>query len=228
MRLPSEVRFAAFLQYSPRGQDRVARSSRMVRDAVKADSFLPMKRADGTVTQVKAMELFAVRLRERLVEYPFLGDYFGPDVTLIPVPRSAPLRDKGALWPAKRICEELVRVGLGGIVAPVLVRTKAVPKSAWARPGERPGPAEHFESVQMDPAQPLPLGKTGSITVVDDFVTRGATLLGVYPHVREAFEGREVRCFALVRTESFHEITSVYAPVEGLITFGEDGPQRTP
>src|SRR5574337_777455 len=43
----------------------------------------------------------------------------GSDVTLVPTPRSSPLV-AGALWPAARVCEELLRVALGKRLRPIV------------------------------------------------------------------------------------------------------------
>jgi orotate phosphoribosyltransferase-like protein len=62
------------------------------------------------------------------------------------------------------------------------------------------------------------------ITVVDDFVTKGSTLLAAASRVAEAFPETTVRTFALVRTMGFApEIEGIVAPDAGTIAlyFGE-------
>ena len=178
----SEIRFGAFLQYSPQGQSEVSTRSRKWRDAVKHDTPGALKRVAERLAADQ--EARANGLIGRL-----------EDALLIPVPRSAPLR-KGALWPAHRICEELVLAGLGRDILPSLERTRAVQKSAFAARGERPGLRDHLDSMTISSA----LIPEGDLVVVDDFVTRGATLLASGALVKAAFPAREVRGFALVRT----------------------------
>lgn len=67
------------------------------------------------------------------------------------------------------------------------------------------------------------------ITVVDDFVTKGATLLAAASRVQEAFPEAEVRAFALVRTKGLvADIESIGEPCEGLITRVGDHVDRHP
>lgn len=156
--LLSEVRFGALFVYSPRGRSEVSVRSRKARDVIKYDT-------PGMIA--KAVE----RLLEELPRSG-LSEFFGRDVTLVPVPRSAPLKDERALWPARRISEELLVRGLGREILPCLKRTKPVPKSAYAPRGERPGVDVQLDSlvVAAEPSLLVP----GKVTLVDDFVTKGA------------------------------------------------------
>jgi hypothetical protein len=177
--LRSRVPFAALLTYSPRGSSETSKRSRQVRDAVKA------ARAD-------VLDRCVEKLRELGGQEPFLG----PGVTLVPAPRSAPIRDPGTLWPAERICARFVAAGLGREVLPCLSRTTAVPKSAFAGAGQRPTAPLHHETMTVQRT----LVRPERITVVDDIVTKGATLLAAVSRVAEAFPEAEVRAFALLRT----------------------------
>ncbi len=62
------------------------------------------------------------------------------------------------------------------------------------------------------------------VTLVDDFVTKGRTLLAAATRVKEALPQAEVRAFALVRTMNFAlDIEKVVEPVVGTIRcVGED------
>ncbi|MGH7150563.1 MAG: hypothetical protein ACREIU_07690 [Planctomycetota bacterium] len=148
-----------------------------------------------------------------------LLEFFGADVALVPTPRSAPLKT-GALWPTLRICEELVRVGLAGGTVPCLVRRTAVPKSAFAPPGERPTARTHLLSMEIVPM----LLSSSRILVVDDFVTKGATLLAAVSLVRSAYPSADVRGFALVRTRGFvPDIEQLVDPCVGTIRLTAGG-----
>lgn len=198
--LLSEVSFGAFLAYSPRGSSPTSRLSRVWRDAIKFD------RPGGIA---KAVD----ELRKRLDKTP-LAEVLGPEVSLVPAPRSAPLV-QGALWPAQRISEELVRQGLGKEILPCIRRVTAVSKSAYAGWGQRPTPQEHFESMAAERV----LARPARVTVVDDFVTKGATLLAVASHAQHLFPEAEVLAFAMVRTMGLvPEIERIVDPCVGVIS----------
>ena len=201
--LLSELPFAAFLQYSPHGKNEISKESRGWRDAVKQD-------APGQIA--RAVQALAVRL-----ESAGLKAFLGPEIALAPTPRSVPLRSRDALWPARRVCEELVEQGLGSEILEIVVRKEAVRKSAYAPRGERPEPEDHLRSLSVAEKPLLPHPK---ITVVDDFVTRGATLLAVASLVHDAFPESEVRAFALLRTMGLvPEIDTIVAPCSGWIRY---------
>lgn len=200
--LLSSVRFASFLVYAPRAKGTSAVRSRRVRDGIKNDT-------GGLIA------LAARRMRERWPMAP-LEDVLGPRVLLVPAPRSAPLKDEGALWPARRVCEELVRYGHGGSWKPLLRRRWPVQKAAFAPRGERPSAEEHLVSLEF---QALELIEPERVVVVDDFVTTGATLLACASHVQAAWPRVEVVTFGLVRTESDAgaELERLDVPVAGSI-----------
>jgi hypothetical protein len=215
MPFPSKLSYAAFLKYSPRGVSQVSQISRAFRDAIKNDTFLPIKK-DGKTESVRGIAVVVARLKEDFGNYSFLGECLGPQIALVPIPRSAPLSDKNALWPSRRICEDLVGAGLGAEVAPLLKRQTAVQKAATALQGKRPGPEEHFESTIIDNEVPTLIEKP--LTLVDDVVTRGASFVGMFRRLTEAFPNRKISCFALIQTVSEGEIDSIVAPIQGIIT----------
>lgn len=71
-----------------------------------------------------------------------------------------------------------------------------MPKSAFASPGMRASALRHLESMRIDRV----LFRPNSVTVVDDFITKGATALAAASLVKDAFPEAQVRVFALVRT----------------------------
>jgi hypothetical protein len=196
--LLSEVQFASFLAYSPRGRSEVSVRSRQVRDRVKND-------------HPRDIEQIAERI---VAEGNPCAPILGPNVTLVPAPRRAPLVS-GALWPARRIAEELVGKELGLEVLPVVSRVNAVQKSAFAGPGSRPTPQQHLDSLTIDPH----LVNAERITIVDDFITKGATLLAVASLVKHHFPNSEVAVFAMVRTLGLQsDVERITDPCIGLIT----------
>jgi adenine/guanine phosphoribosyltransferase-like PRPP-binding protein len=67
------------------------------------------------------------------------------------------------------------------------------------------------------------------ITLVDDVVTKGATLLAAASLVAEAFPGIDVRAFTLVRTMGLvPEIERIVDPVFGRIKTDRGGADRQP
>ncbi len=195
----SELRFGSFLVYSPHGQSSVAHDSRTICYAMKQD----LRRAIGKLVD---------RLTRDFASTP-LHEVLGPDATLVPVPRSAPLVE-GALWPSRRIADELVKHGLGAEVLAVLLRVAPVPRSSHAAPGERPTVAQHIESFGLDSL----LANPQRITIVDDVVTKGRTLLATASLLRARYPDADLRAFALVRTIGLlPDIEKIVAPTAGVI-----------
>ncbi len=197
--LLSEVRFGAFLVYSPRGSSEVSKRSRVWRDAIKLDQPPGIARA-------------VEELAATFASSP-LGEILGPDVVLVPAPKSSPLVE-GALWPARRIADELVKRGLGKEVEPCVRRAVRVPKSAYAGVGERPTAKTHLESLAVETA----LARPTRIAVVDDVVTKGATLIAVASVVKDLFPDADVRVFAMLRTMGLQpEVEQIVDPCVGTI-----------
>lgn len=211
-RSPSELRFASLLVYSPSGTSQPSVvSQKAVRDIKNC--------------RPAHLEQIALRLKEQFDDGR-LRDFLGPDVVLVPAPRRLPPDVKVPSWPAREICNRLVTKGLGSSVEHLLTRHKAVPKSALQRKGtDRPGPDAHAESIR---AKPLLLAP-GRITIVDDVVTRGSTLLGCAWVLGAAFPKSQIRGLAAVRTMSGTEIAQMLEVVEdGRIYLRGDQPHRDP
>jgi hypothetical protein len=215
MPFPSKLSYAAFLNYSPRGVSRVSQVSRVFRDAIKNDGYVSITK-DGKTESVRGIAVVVARLREALGMHSFLRECLSPQGALVPIPRSAPLANKDALWPSRRICEDLVAAGLGAEVTPLLKRQTAVQKAATAPQGKRPGPEEHFESTIIDNEVPALIERP--LTLVDDIVTRGASFVGMFRRLTEAFPNRKISCFALIQTVTEGEIDAIIAPIQGIIT----------
>jgi predicted amidophosphoribosyltransferase len=199
-----ELRFAAPLVYSKRGTSQAAVDSRKLRDRIK--------RVD-----VALYDRIARHILQRRDEGHFVG-YFGADVSAVPVPGHAP-RAPGAIDNTARIAEALQRLGLVHEVLTLLKRDRPVVKSAFAAPADRPKAATHFESLAVEAA----LARPTRLLLVDDFITRGATLLGAASRLQVAFPESEIRGFALVRSLTDEDIASISAPCDGVVTLNAAG-----
>jgi adenine/guanine phosphoribosyltransferase-like PRPP-binding protein len=162
-------------------------------------------------------------LSELATTAPF-APFFGDDVTVVPAPRSA-LHVTGGLWPGHVIASSIVRSRLAREVLPLVRRTRAVPKSAFAAPGERPTVETHYESIEADTQLIAP----ARLLLVDDVVTRGRTLLACARRLHESFPAAEIRCFALVRTRGLlPEIERILDPCVGRIFWDGADVDREP
>lgn len=182
MRSPSEFEFAALLAYSKHGTSTIAQQSRDVRDRVKAGDPRLLARALDRIEEARE---------------EWFGSFIGERTLLVPAPRSAPVKGN-ELWPAKRICEALVERGLALGMETRLGRSEPVPKAAYSAPDQRPSVKRHVETLHVDSQ----LIGAPSITIVDDFITKGRMLFAACTVVQRACATSAVRGFALVRTRN--------------------------
>ncbi len=207
----SEIAFAALLQYGPDGNSSQSRTSREQVRRIKSGSSPQLERIAQRSAECSAAGK--------------LGATFGRDVVLVPVPRSRPLK-AGALWPAMRIAEELVRYGLAREVMRLLERREPIQKSALQRTAKsRPAPHDHMRTIVV--VGSLAVAAT-RIVLVDDVVTRGATFLGCASLLHRVLPHVAISAFAAVRTMSGQEIESMFAPDTGVITYANGRLHREP
>lgn len=130
-----------------------------------------------------------------------LSEVLGPDVVLVPVPGHAPIppKAKSHNWASRDIAHAVCEAGLGSEVVTAVTRRVKVPKSAFTAPEKRPTAATHFESMALE--LDLVLQGADRITLIDDVVTRGATMLAAASLVSEACSGAKVGGFAVMRTD---------------------------
>ena len=211
----SDLPFASHFAYSPRGSSEAAVQSRRIRDLLKQN------RRVG-VPPITAAELLARRLRQA-VDRGDYGDFFDPAAVLVPAPRSSLLLP-GAHWPALELAAALAAERLGARVLPCLERVQAVPKAAFAAPGHRPTALEHYETIACTRSVPPPAASL----LVDDIVTKGATLLGSASRLLEVFPGVRIAAFTAMRTLGLQpDIEELVAPCIGTIRWdGHDADRR--
>ncbi|GMV23643.1 MAG: hypothetical protein AMXMBFR57_35920 [Acidimicrobiia bacterium] len=143
-----------------------------------------------------------------------LGDLareaFAGSPLLVPIPGSG-LTKANTVWSSRRVCQELVAVGLGDSVAEVVQRVVAVPKSAWT--DQRPSFETHYRSLAVAPTFRPP----SRLLVVDDVVTSGTTMMACAQKLADAFPGVPIAGFALSRTLSQGEPSAILDPRTELI-----------
>jgi phosphoribosylpyrophosphate synthetase len=217
MRL-SQLQYGAFLSYCPRGDSREIRHSKNVMLALKNDKFV------GT-PPILISQYVAQTIQRKRTTLKFPGtalpfdSFFQPDTILVPTPRSSRMRPD-TLWVPHRIATALVRVGLGKEVVPYLKRVEPVRKAHLSASEDRPRAAEHYESMMVQSG----LTEPDEIVLVDDIVTRGATLLGAANRLASAFPKTRIRAFAVMRTISNpDEFKGLNDPCVGTITLQPSG-----
>lgn len=182
-----------------------------------------LKRNRRVTPSLTATELLARRVREAVDRGDYTS-YFDPAAVLVPAPRSSRLLP-GALWPSLELAAAMVAEGLGTRVLACLERTEAVPKAAFAAPGQRPTASDHYRTIACAPSVPPP----SAILLVDDIVTKGATLLGAATRLRQTFPDAELSAFAAMRTLGLQpDIEELIDRRQGLIRWDGHDAQRVP
>lgn len=234
MPLRSEVEFGSLLAYTPRDQTPDGLRARKFVFDLKRDAA---RSGDGTTAMFVAR-----RLREELdSEATALASMFDGSRIAVPVPRSSPTRD-GALWPAERIATALRDASLVRSTLRILRRAEAVAKSATAESKDRPSAATHFSSMKLTldansearTERPLAelvrteLGPRPNLLLVDDVITRGATMLAAASVLLDEIPDAVVVAFAVVRTNSDLPEASLLSPRRGWVRLRGDATFRRP
>jgi len=198
---PFRLEYGSLFSYCPRSTSQAGRFSRglmyVIKNELPVETRLlpPELAAVVTLRYVLPSQLIATLVSRNLQSLPF-GEFFGKDVTLVPVPRAS-LLQRDALWPSLNIARALEKEGLGKC-EPLLKRIGAIRRSSLAPAEKRPTPLEHYESMLVEKTLVAP----ASIVLVDDIVTRGHTFLGATWRLHEAFPETKIVAFAAMRTIS--------------------------
>ena len=197
----SEIQYATFANYSPRGSSELSKNSKMICGRVKAGKEKTIKSA-----------------------FPHLGkpvetifnSFLNSEAVLVPVPRSAPLSE-GAIWPSKIIADLLVENGFGKEVLPCIQRVTAVPKSSSSSSAkDRTSVQNHYDTLAVTDS----LFSPRNITLIDDVLTLGRTTFACAMRLHEAFPQANIRVFTLMRTQGFIDnIEKLRDPSVGTISY---------
>ena len=199
------LEFGALLTYTPRGISPQAQKSRNIMHALKKEGFV-------NNPPILMSEWIGTTLQQKMSGLPF-ASFFQSNTILVPIPKSS-LMQKDTLWVPENIANAMAKEGIGKQVECCLIRAKPVQKAALSSPSERPTALQHYESISVQSS----LCKPDEIILVDDVVTRGATLLGCANRLEEAFPQCRIRAFAAMRTISnANEFENVYDPCIGTI-----------
>ena len=158
----------------------------------------------------------------------YFADLFGDDVVVVPAPGHAPRLSPDQFWATLFLADAIVKT-LGGNVQSYLERREVVKKAAYAKPEERPTFRNHLNTIQC--VGPTGLFAPDRITVVDDVITRGATLAACVCLLEQAYPSAEVRAFAVVRTlRNTEALNRIMDPIDDgrIRIFSSGGTSRTP
>ena len=209
--LLSELEFGSFLAYSVRGTDEPSVESQLWMRRLKNERYVgnpPMPMS----------KYVAHRLRLRFDD-TVLSDILSPSSVLVPVPSSR-ISKPATLWVPLLIARALVSEGLARACEPCLTRVQSLNKAATADTQDRPTAIQHFESLS---AARL-LFPVSEFVLVDDVVTRGATLIGAASRPRETFPNASIKAFAVMRAISTPtEFRGILDPCVGTIQLSRDG-----
>ena len=170
------------------------------------------------------MGKYAARVKQQALEAASFAEFFCRAQVLVPIPSSLPSA-ANSVQMSEQLARALLQVGLGAGLWRGLRRIRAVRKSATAPPGSRPTVENHYNSFAIDPCDRLP----PRITLIDDVITKGRTLLAAAALLAEMSPNIEIRAFALLRTMGFvAEVERLLDPCVGEIRWRAGDAHRNP
>src|SRR5215207_1769569 len=215
MRL-SKIEFGSLLTYSPRGTPDSEQRSRTWLQHLKND--LP-----SSNPPILMSRRISSIIKERMAILPFAA-FFNINPTLVPIPNSS-LMQPGTLWVPQRLANALVQNGLGIAVEECLKRVQPLHKAATSLAWNRPKAAQHYASLEVGKI----LSQPKEFLLIDDVITRGATMLGAANKLIDVFPEAHIRAFAAMRTISPpQQFKSINDPCIGEITLNDQEAFRRP
>ncbi len=209
------LEFTSLFSYTPRPNSTVPNVLQHMRNTKTWTTWLKQDRMvsrSGDDVNLPMTRYVAETLYDNINDKSFLN-VFDQSTVLIPVPRSNPLL-QGGLWVPKRIAEELVAKGIGWKVMLSLKRVKTINMSSQSTPSQRPLPSEHYESLSVEKS----LTMSDKVVLIDDVITRGATLIAAANKLIDAYPGIKILSFAAIRTISDSSgFSGWYDPVRGTV-----------
>src|SRR3989344_7665142 len=202
--LLSNLKFGAFLTYLPKKEE-----YKGFIQTLKQDKVLPN-------SGITICERIAKEVKEKLSNNPKFSEFFGSDVYLVPVPKSS-LMKPGMLWVSKRLAEEFSKLDMGKVFD-CLERKIQVTKSSLAEPKNRPKPIDHYNRIIVKKC----LEEPKKIVLIDDVITRGATLLGCATRLKEAFPDASIKAFVAVQSMNDKNFKKIEDPYTSYITLSND------
>lgn len=208
-----ELEFGSFLTYSPHGKLEIELRSKTAMSDLKNDKYIILNSK-----QILMSKYLAEGVKKCLDTLSF-AEYFRANPILVPVPKSS-LSKPDTIWVPQRLASALVNEGLGRDTKSLLEREKSVVRSSTSLPENRPKAVEHYNSTTVKET----LDDPEEILLVDDIITRGATLLGAANKLADAFPNARIRAFVFMRTMSNpEEFKNIFDPCKGKITLRDDG-----
>ena len=169
------------------------------------------------------MSDFIKMVKEDMTTLPF-AHFFQNNPILVPVPNSSLMRP-GTLWVPQRLANALIKQELRSVVECVR-RIKPLPKAATSLSENRPKATQHYDSIEIQKILSL---SSDDIILVDDIITRGATIFGIANKLADVFPTARIKAFAAIRTISLPtDFKEVYDPCIGKIMLIGEETFRTP
>ena len=212
----SNLKFGSLLSYSPHGNSDYERKSKNATLLIKGDKFFGNP-------PVLMSEYISQLIFKNIGTLPF-AHFFDTEPILVPIPNSS-LMKENSLWVPQRIATALHEKGYGMGVVDMLKRIRHLPKAATSLSENRPKAADHYASLEVQDILTIPK----HILLIDDVVTRGATLLGAANKLNEKYPGVNILAFSAMRTISNPpDFQHVYDPRVGEIILNGENTIRDP
>jgi hypothetical protein len=214
----SELEFGSLFTYTPKAQSDSQRKAKDVTFDIKYYRYV-----EDRGRPVIISEYISNYIKKEMGNLPF-RNFFDNNPILVPVPNSSK-RLEDTLWVPHKLATALHENGFGISVSTMLQRKIALRKAATSPAKDRPKALEHFRSLEVQDI----LSEPKRILLIDDVVTRGATLLGAANKLFEIYPWAEIRAFTAMRTMSDpNDFKELLDPCTGHIYLNGEETQRIP